>query len=131
MASILTSCFLDLLTQATEYLENRSVKCRIQTPCSYVIRSNATVWLNSEAEGRLTTCLRLLLLYRLQVPQFSDTSFTIFDTCSLSFQTLDDLINFSSLLFLQWLNYLCNLIISFLEGLVVIHEKIFCASSLE
>ena len=125
----MTSCFLDLLTQATEYLENRSIKCRIQTPCSYVITSIATVSLNSEAKGRLTTGLRFLLLYRLQVSQFSDTSFTIFDTCSLSFQILADSINFSSLLSLQWPNCLCHLMISSLEGLAVIHEKIICTSS--
>ena len=58
MASIMTSCFLDLLTQATEYLENRSIKCRIQKLCPYVIRSIATVWIKSTnlSNEQMTLC---------------------------------------------------------------------------
>ena len=35
--------FFDRLTQATEYLENTSIRCKIQTPCLIVTKSMATV----------------------------------------------------------------------------------------
>ena len=51
---MMTAGFFDCLTQATEYLENISIKRKIQIPCLIVTKYMATVRLDSEAKGNPT-----------------------------------------------------------------------------
>ena len=97
--------------------------------CSYVIRSIATVWLNSDANGMLTVGLSFLFLYHLQMTHSSETSMTNIFVSSLSSQIAADSISFNNFCSLHWPNSRWSLIISFFVRLLFVQIRTLCTSS--